>query len=88
MTPDYNGLHVVTACTINSVSFASTITGVQTSIGVIKGSVFELLVAPPIGTKITLVRKIGKLWNADTALSQTENIVANFIRAKEVSLPQ
>jgi hypothetical protein len=88
MTPDYNGLHTVTACTNSTVSFASTITGSQTSIGVIKGSMFELLTAPPIGTKIMLVRKIGKLWNVDTALSQTENIVANFIRAKEVSLPQ
>jgi hypothetical protein len=47
-----------------------------------------LLVAPPINTKIIVVRKIGKLWNADTPLSQTENDIARFLRAKEVSLPQ
>ena len=88
MTPDYNGLHTVTACTDNSVSFASNVTGSQTAAGLIKGSKLLLLTAPVANTKIQLVRKVGKLWNADTSLSQTENIVANFIRAKEVSLPQ
>ena len=47
-----------------------------------------LLVAPPINTKITVVRRLGRLWNANTALSQTENDIARFLRAKEVSLPQ
>ena len=47
-----------------------------------------LLAAPPINTKIIVVRKIGKLWNTDTPLSQTENDIARFLRAKEVSLPQ
>jgi hypothetical protein len=88
MTPDYNGLHTVTACTDNSVSFASNVTGSQTAAGLIKGSKLLLLTAPVANAKIQLVRKVGRLWNADTALSQTENIVANFIRAKEVSLPQ
>ena len=47
-----------------------------------------LTVAPPINTRITVVRRLGKLWNPDTALSQTENDIARFLRAKEVSLPQ
>jgi hypothetical protein len=70
------------------VSFASNVTGSQTAAGLIKGSKLLLLTAPVANAKIQLVRKVGRLWNADTALSQTENIVANFIRAKEVSLPQ
>ena len=47
-----------------------------------------LTVAPPINTRITVVRRLGRVWNADTALSQTENDIARFLRAKEVSLPQ
>jgi hypothetical protein len=47
-----------------------------------------LLVAPPVNTKIIVVRRIGKLWNSNTPLSQTENDIARFLRAKEVSLPQ
>jgi hypothetical protein len=46
-------------------------------------------------TKIFVVRKIGKLWNninvpliSTIPLSQTENEIARFIRAKEVTLPQ
>jgi hypothetical protein len=51
-------------------------------------TICTLAVAPPVNTKITVVRRLGKLWNADTALSQTENDIARFLRAKEVSLPQ
>jgi len=47
-----------------------------------------LTVAPPINTRITVVRRLGRVWNAYTALSQTENDIARFLRAKEVSLPQ
>lgn len=52
-------------------------------------------VPPAVNTRITVVRKIGKLWNeidipliSTTPLSQTENEIARFLRAKEVSLPQ
>jgi len=52
-----------------------------------------LAVAPAAGTKIIVVRRLGKLWNGsaatlgDTPLSQTENDIARFLRAKQVSLP-
>ena len=51
-------------------------------------TICTLLVAPPVNTKIIVVRRIGKLWNNSTPLSQTENDIARFLRAKEVSLPQ
>jgi hypothetical protein len=51
-------------------------------------TICTLLVAPSVNTKIIVVRRIGKLWNPDTALSQAENDIARFLRAKEVSLPQ
>ena len=59
-------------------------------------SILTLIGVPPaVNTRITVVRKIGKLWNeieipqqSTTPLSQTENEIARFLRAKEVSLPQ
>ena len=59
-------------------------------------SILTLTGEPPaVNTRITVVRKIGKLWNdidislqSTVPLSQTENEIARFLRAKEVSLPQ
>jgi hypothetical protein len=51
--------------------------------------ILTLLTAPAVNTKVIVVKKIGKLWNtAGISLSQTENEIARFLRAKEVSLPQ
>jgi hypothetical protein len=57
--------------------------------------ILTLLTAPAVNTKVIVVKKIGKLWNSidipeesTIPLSQTENEIARFLRAKEVSLPQ
>ena len=48
----------------------------------------------PVGTKITVIRRVGRVWNeiidenTTKTLSQTDNRIGNFLREKEVTLPQ
>jgi hypothetical protein len=48
----------------------------------------------PTGTKITVIRRVGRVWNeiidenTTKTLSQTDNRIGNFLREKEVTLPQ
>lgn len=48
----------------------------------------------PIGTKITVVRRVGLVWNeiidenSTKTLAQSNNSIGNFLREKEVTLPQ
>ena len=48
----------------------------------------------PVGTKITVIRRVGRIWNeiidenTTKTLSQTDNRIGNFLREKEVTLPQ
>ena len=48
----------------------------------------------PTGIKITVIRRVGRVWNeiidenTTKTLSQTDNRIGNFLREKEVTLPQ
>ena len=48
----------------------------------------------PVGTKITVIRRVGRVWNeiidenTTKTLAQTDNSIGNFLREKEVTLPQ
>ena len=44
---------------------------------------------PADGVRITVIRKIGKIWNEPgKTLGKTENAIAQFLRAEEVDLPK
>jgi hypothetical protein len=48
----------------------------------------------PVGTKITVIRRVGLIWNeiidqnTTKTLAQSNNSIGNFLREKEVTLPQ
>ena len=87
--PNSFEIYVDAALTIpvNTSTLATFIVGTATVTSV-DVPILTLITAPPVNTKIIVVRRVGKLWNPDTALSQAENDIARFLRAKEVSLPQ
>ena len=51
--------------------------------------VLTLVTAPSDGVRITVVRRVGKVWNdPGKTLGKTENAIAQFLRAEEVDLPK
>jgi len=52
-------------------------------------NILTITTAPADGVRITIVRKIGKIWNEPgKTLGKTENAIAQFLRAEEVDLPK
>ena len=48
-----------------------------------------LTTAPEDGVRVTVVRKIGRIWNdPGKTLGQTESAIGNFLRGEEVDLPK
>jgi hypothetical protein len=44
---------------------------------------------PADGVRITVIRKIGKIWNEPgKTLGKSENAIAQFLRAEDVDLPK
>ena len=55
----------------------------------INGNTLELLTAPADGIKVTVIRRVGKVWNdPGKTLGKTNNSIAQFLRAEEVDLPK
>jgi len=55
----------------------------------ILGNTMTLLTAPADGVRITVIRRVGKVWNdPGKTLGKTENAIAQFLRAEEVDLPK
>ena len=52
-------------------------------------NILNLTVAPADGVRVTVIRKIGKIWNEPgKTLGKTQNAIAQFLRAEEVDLPK
>jgi len=52
-------------------------------------NILTIATAPADGVRITVIRKIGKVWNEPgKTLGKTENAIAQFLRAEEVDLPK
>ena len=52
-------------------------------------NILNLATAPAEGVRITVIRRIGKVWNEPgKTLGKTENAIAQFLRAEQVELPK
>jgi len=55
----------------------------------VNNNILSLVTAPSDGERVTVIRKIGKIWNdPGKTLGKTENAIAQFLRAEEVDLPK
>ena len=55
----------------------------------VSGNILTLTTAPEDGVRVTVVRKIGRIWNdPGKTLGQTESAIGNFLRGEEVDLPK
>ena len=44
---------------------------------------------PTIGEKVSIIRKVGKVWNDEgKSLANTDNIIGNFLRSATIELPK
>jgi len=52
-------------------------------------SVVTLAVAPELGEKVIITRKIGRLWAPDgSSLETTNNLITRFLKAEQAALPE
>ena len=52
-------------------------------------SVVTLAVAPELGEKVIITRKIGRLWTPDgNSLETTNNLITRFLKAEQAALPE
>ena len=52
-------------------------------------SVVTLAVAPEMGEKVIITRKIGRLWTPNgSSLETTNNLITRFLKAEQAALPE